>query len=1087
MDQILENKEFQKKLKELASITGQSEDQINREAGEYLKELYTEQKPLVNAVLMQISQYVLQRAYDDHIDVNPTEIKNLSKLMRRHPVAFVMTHKTYIDMMVLGAVLIRHGLELPYTFAGINMSFLGLGELGRKSGVIFIRRSFKDNHVYKATLKHFVSHLVDEKSHFMWAIEGTRSRTGKLVWPQMGILKYIAEGEEQSSQEVKYVPVSVVYDLIPDVEDMTEEGRGKNKNPESLMWFLNYLKNMSGNLGKISLRIGEPVERSADQLASIPLEEDTLLNRRRYSLPKFAFELVHNINQITPVTTSSLVCTILLSKFAASKLEVEKDVIALMELIENIQPDALVDRGLSTGECVQNAINLLIQGNLIQQLGTGVKAKYSIVTRNYLSATYYSNMAVHQLYHRAFIEMALLKVANKKSDRLNAFWTEIMDLRDLFKFEFFYSNKSEFSDEIEQNLKFIDEKWEEKLINTSSDLTRLLKRQQIYVARVVLYTYLEAYGVVAETLLSVDQDAYEDENSLLNACVFTGEEMHWLGKIHRVESVSKPFLKNGIRLAKNKGLIPTADKPKKREINGFIKLLKEHSERIKKLQSFTQKPKTQQEQAKVIPLERNVVPGTKSEAVATDVIHADDGPHIAAFFDLDRTIIKGFSAKDFFQARLMSGKMMPREMAAQFSGIMVYAIGNKNFAGLAATSAQGVKGIPEKTFIELGEEVYLKHLAEAIYPESRALVAAHMAKGHTVAIISAATPYQVNPVARDLGIEHVMCTRMEVKKGKFTGKIIEPPCWGEGKYMAAKELSEKLNLDMTKSYFYTDSHEDLPLMEMVGHPRPINPDNELSEIALKNDWPILRFQDEIQPGVSNIIRTALTMGSFIPAAMSGVASAMLTGSRRDGVNSMISTIGELGTKMAGIKMVVHGEDNLWSHRPAVIIFNHQSNADFFIVAKLLKKDTVAVAKKELKSSPIGPLLSAAGVVFLDRTNREKAIEALKPAVDTLKNGISVAIAPEGTRSYDYNLGPFKKGAFHLAMQAGVPIVPIVVKNAHDVMPRGRNLVRPSVVEVVVLNPISVKGWTKENMNDKISEVRGLYIKELQQEELDDIS
>lgn len=186
-------------------------------------------------------------------------------------------------------------------------------------------------------------------------------------------------------------------------------------------------------------------------------------------------------------------------------------------------------------------------------------------------------------------------------------------------------------------------------------------------------------------------------------------------------------------------------------------------------------------------------------------------------------------------------------------------------------------------------------------------------------------------------------------------------------------------------------------------------------------------------------------------------------------------------------MVVKGEDNLWSHRPAVIIFNHQSNADFFIVAKLLKKDTVAVAKKELKSSPIGPLLSAAGVVFLDRTNREKAIEALKPAVDTLKNGISVAIAPEGTRSYDYNLGPFKKGAFHLAMQAGVPIVPIVVKNAHDVMPRGRNLVRPSVVEVVVLKPISIKGWSKTNLDEKIAEVRALYIKELQQEVLDDLS
>ena len=156
------------------------------------------------------------------------------------------------------------------------------------------------------------------------------------------------------------------------------------------------------------------------------------------------------------------------------------------------------------------------------------------------------------------------------------------------------------------------------------------------------------------------------------------------------------------------------------------------------------------------------------------VVDGESGPHIGAFFDLDRTLIKGFSAKQFFQSRLLSGKMSTREVVAQFSGVMVYAIGNKNFAGLAAISAKGVKGTKEQVFIEVGEEVYYKYLANEIYPESRALVDAHLAKGHTVAIISAATPYQVNPIARDLGVEHVMCTRMEVKNGVFTGDIVEP-------------------------------------------------------------------------------------------------------------------------------------------------------------------------------------------------------------------------------------------------------------------------------------------------------------------------
>lgn len=471
--------------------------------------------------------------------------------------------------------------------------------------------------------------------------------------------------------------------------------------------------------------------------------------------------------------------------------------------------------------------------------------------------------------------------------------------------------------------------------------------------------------------------------------------------------------------------------------------------------------------------------------MTTMVVEGEQGPHIGAFFDLDRTLIKGFSAKQFFRSRLLSGKMSTREVVSQFSGVMVYAIGNKNFAGLAAVSAKGVKGTKEQVFIEVGEEVYYKYLASEIYPESRALVDAHLAKGHTVAIISAATPYQVNPIARDLGVEHVMCTRMEVKNGVFTGDIIEPACWGEGKATAAKELAHRHNLDLSKSYFYTDSAEDLPLLDLVGHPRPVNPDQDLSTLAYKNDWPVYRFNDEKRPIVSNIARTLMAFGSIIPAAALGAFSGLSSASWRDGVNSMIGTVGDIGTRIAGMNVVVRGEEHIWSDRPAVFLFNHQSNSDFLIMAKLLKKDVVAIAKKELEMSPIGPFFKAAGVIFIDRKNKDKAIKAMQPAVDALKNGTSIAIAPEGTRSYDYTLGSFKKGGFHLAMQAGVPIIPVVIKNAHDIMARGAAYLQPGQVEVVVLPPVSTTSWTKTNLPKKIEEVRQMYLDQLGQEDRPD--
>ena len=159
MDQLLNHPGFQKKLAAYAEQTGENLNLIQEEAAGYLRELYTQQKPLANIAAIQLSQFVLGRAYNRTIDVNPKELKAVTKLVRRHPVAFVMTHKTYIDMMVLGLVLARHGLPIPYIFAGINMDFMGLGQLGRQSGVIFIRRDIKDNQVYKLALRHFIAVL----------------------------------------------------------------------------------------------------------------------------------------------------------------------------------------------------------------------------------------------------------------------------------------------------------------------------------------------------------------------------------------------------------------------------------------------------------------------------------------------------------------------------------------------------------------------------------------------------------------------------------------------------------------------------------------------------------------------------------------------------------------------------------------------------------------------------------------------------------------------------------------------------------------------------------------------------------------
>ncbi len=422
------------------------------------------------------------------------------------------------------------------------------------------------------------------------------------------------------------------------------------------------------------------------------------------------------------------------------------------------------------------------------------------------------------------------------------------------------------------------------------------------------------------------------------------------------------------------------------------------------------------------------------------------GPKVAAFFDLDQTLLAGFSASAFVRERFVTGRMSPRELSDSLLGAMSFALGRTGFSGFMAASVAAYRGMAESALEEIGEQVFEKSLATAIYPESRALVKAHQEMGHTVAVVSSATRYQAEPIARDLGIDHVMCTLLEVEDGVFTGKVVRPTCYGEGKADIARRLAVEHDVDLDASYFYTDSHADLPLLEIVGKPRPLNPNRQLAQIAKERGWLVRRFHSRGTPSAGEVARSLLVYGSLAPAAWAGLGAGLLNRSRREGVNVATGIWGDLATSLAGVDLRVEGEEHLWSHRPAVFIFNHQSAIDMLLIIKLLRRDVTGIAKKELRSNPIfGPLFSAGGVVFVDRADTKKAIEAMKPAVEALRQGQSLAIAPEGTRSPTPRLGGFKKGAFHIAMQAGVPIVPIVFRNALDALPKHAFVVRQATI------------------------------------------
>lgn len=225
--------------------------------------------------------------------------------------------------------------------------------------------------------------------------------------------------------------------------------------------------------------------------------------------------------------------------------------------------------------------------------------------------------------------------------------------------------------------------------------------------------------------------------------------------------------------------------------------------------------------------------------------------------------------------------------------------------------------------------------------------------------------------------------------------------------------------------------------------------------------------------MTRVARSLGAGGSLGAAFVAGASMAVLNQNRQDGANLAIGLGGDLAMALGGVHLNVVGEENVWAARPAIFLFNHQSQLDVIILAHLLRRDFTAVAKKSLQTNPIfGPLGSLAGVAFIDRADNAAAREALQPVVDSLANGVSIAVAPEGTRSSE--LMPFKKGPFHMAMQGGVPVVPVVIRNATDVMPAHSYIIQPGTVDVAVLPPVSSADWTAETIEEHRDEVWQMF-------------
>lgn len=212
---------------------------------------------------------------------------------------------------------------------------------------------------------------------------------------------------------------------------------------------------------------------------------------------------------------------------------------------------------------------------------------------------------------------------------------------------------------------------------------------------------------------------------------------------------------------------------------------------------------------------------------------------VAAFFDIDRTVLEVNSGTQWTRYQWRTGQMSPFMLARAMGWLVQYHFGLLDFDAMAKKVLRTYAGKPVEPIYEEVERFFKSDVAWAICEEARTRIEEHRRQNHLVVLLTSATRFLSTPVARALEVEHILCTEVEVDDdGRLTGRCLEPSCYGPGKVSKAQDFAQEHDIALERSYFYSDSCSDLPMLMKVGEPRVVNPDPRLRRRALELGWSI---------------------------------------------------------------------------------------------------------------------------------------------------------------------------------------------------------------------------------------------------------
>ncbi len=496
----------------------------------------------------------------DGLDVDRKGLETVARMARKGSIVYVPCHKSHIDYLVLSYCLYHNWMSVPLIAAGINLSFFPVGHIFRKGGAFFMRRTFKGNALYSEVFAAYIRTILGESIPIEFFIEGTRSRSGKLMLPKKGLLSMIVRGwDAGATRDVIFVPVYVGYDTVLEEDSYIREMKGAPKEKENLFALIKARSFLKRRYGKVYIRFARPISLR-DYMKGMPRLSQMDEVRRRDLYDSLARIIARSIYNETVATPFAILCAVLMNQTSAMEEDYVKEAFCLY--VEYL--DYLGYRKASSlnnlDRAFKDALNTTKRKRMISVVRSEIPDEPDLIEvpqDKRLALEYYKNTVLNLYVPISLVANVLIRYPHGIEKR--RFMEEIKILSSLVENEFFLE-----TDSFDKTLDFMLKK---KLISRSDNMFFAPPDKKNYCLMFVglIENYLESYLAVALNISKV-----EGKKDVLRAINAHATRMLKKGTIKRPEALCLPNYKGALDTFKAKGILGQDNKIVKKDELEFI-------------------------------------------------------------------------------------------------------------------------------------------------------------------------------------------------------------------------------------------------------------------------------------------------------------------------------------------------------------------------------------------------------------------------------------------------------------------------------------------------------------------------------------